>query len=80
MPENRMCIADLVIYILAVLETSKSEEKVATMVVTRACSREMIIFDVLVDFRRSNCRPEQLNVLKILHLGWLKTGYIQLAQ
>ena len=54
--------------------------KLPLTVVTRACSRGMAIFEVSVDFRRTNCRLEESIVMPILYVGGITARYITLAQ
>ena len=54
MLEDRIYIAGPVVSLLAVLETCKSENTLAPMVVTRVCATEMVIFDVFVDLKRTH--------------------------
>ena len=80
MPESTIYTAGPVVSLSAVLGICKNDYKLAPMAVTRACSRDMAIFDVLVVWKRTHWRPEQSNVMLILYVGSLKARYIHLAQ
>ena len=48
MPESTIYTAGPVVSLSAGMGIGKNDYKLAPMVVTRACSRDMVIFDVLV--------------------------------
>ena len=80
MPESIIYLAGQVEFLMSVLGTGNRVETWTPTVVRRACSREMAIFEVLVDFRRTHCLPEESNVMPIIYVRCLKALYIKLAK